>query len=108
MKEKEGRLVVVMAELLRPAGEVDDDEAQRNFTDPDSRIMSSLGGRGFPQSYNCQAMLDSTHQVIVAAQATIPPRTTVKCALIRPPTGVRGIRARPCGSAATRPARRTR
>ena len=107
MKEKEGRLVVVMAELLRPAGEVDDDEdrrygkdkrgdelpeelasresrlrkikkakaaldagvlaeaeqagsegrnhpgvpddkAQRNFTNPDSRIMSSLGGRDFP------------------------------------------------------------
>ena len=52
---------------------VPDDKAQRNFTDPDSRIMPGPGGRDFQQSYNCQAVVDSTHQVIVAARATDQP-----------------------------------
>ena len=47
-----------------------DDKAQRNFTDPDSRIMPGPGGRDFQQSYNCQAMVDHEHQVIVADRAT--------------------------------------
>jgi len=49
---------------------VPDDKAQRNFTDPDSRIMPGPGGRDFHQFYNCQAVGDSAHQVIVAALAT--------------------------------------
>ena len=132
LKEKEGQLAAEVAELLRRAGEVDDDEdrrygkdkrgdelpeelafresrlrrireakaaleaealaeaeqaraegrnhpgvpddkAQRNFTDPDSRIMPGPGGRDFQQSYNCQAVADSAHQVIVAARATDQP-----------------------------------
>ncbi len=132
MKEREGQLSAEVAELLRRAGEVDDDEdrrygkdkrgdelpeelafresrlrrirvakaaleagaraeaeqaetegrnrpgvpddkAQRNFTDPDSRIMPGPGGRDFQQSYNCQAVVDSDHQVIVAARATNQP-----------------------------------
>ena len=132
MKEKEAQLKAEVAELLRKAGEVDDDEdhrygrdkrgdelpeelafresrlrkirkaraaleaealaeaeqaereggnhpgvpddkAQRNFTDPDSRIMPGPGGRDFQQSYNCQAVVDSSHQVIVAARATDQP-----------------------------------
>ena len=132
MKEKEGQLAAEVGELLRRAGEVDDDEdrrygkdkrgdelpeelafresrlrkireakgaleaealaeaeqaeaegryhpgvpddkAQRNFTDPDSRIMPGPGGRGFQQSYNCQAVVDSEHQIIVAARATNQP-----------------------------------
>ena len=132
MKEKEGQLAAEVAELLRRAGEVDDDEdrrygkdrrgdelpeelafresrlrkireakaaleagvlaeaeqaesegrnhpgvpddkAQRNFTDPDSRIMPGPGGRDFQQSYNCQAVVDNAHQVIVAARATNQP-----------------------------------
>ena len=52
---------------------VPDDKAQRNFTDPDSRIMPGPGGRDFQQSYNCQAVVDSEHQVIVAARATDQP-----------------------------------
>ena len=52
---------------------VPDDKAQRNFTDPDSRIMPGPGGRDFQQSYNCQAVVDSEHQVIVAACATNQP-----------------------------------
>ena len=46
-----------------------DDKAQRNFTDAESRIMPAPGGRDFVQAYNCQAVVDSVHQVIVAARA---------------------------------------
>ena len=49
---------------------VPDDKAQRNFTDPESRIMPGPGGRDFLQAYNCQAVVDHEHQVIVAARAT--------------------------------------
>ena len=49
---------------------VPDDKAQRNFTDAESRIMPAPGGRDFVQAYNCQAVVDQEHQVIVAAQAT--------------------------------------
>ena len=132
MKEREAQLAAEVAELLRRAGEVDDEEdrrygkdkrgdelpeelafresrlrrireakaaleaearaeaeqaeregrnhpgvpgerAQRNFTDPESRIMPGPGGRDFQQSYNCQAVVDSEHQVIVAARATDQP-----------------------------------
>lgn len=40
---------------------------QRNFTDPDSKIMKSSDG-AFHQSYNGQAVVDSDFQVIVAAE----------------------------------------
>ena len=49
---------------------VPDDQAQRNFTGPESRIMPASGGRDFLQAYNCQAVVDHEHQVIVAARAT--------------------------------------
>jgi transposase len=39
--------------------------AQRNFTDPDSRIMVRDGG--FVQAYNAQIAVDEAHQIIVAA-----------------------------------------
>ena len=47
-----------------------EDQAQRNFTDPESRIMPGPGGRDFLQAYNCQAVVDHEHQVIVATRAT--------------------------------------
>ena len=47
-----------------------DDKAQRNFTDAESRIMPGPGGRDFQLAYNCQAVVDDAHQVIVAARAT--------------------------------------
>jgi len=40
------------------------DKAQRNFTDPDSRIMKS--GDGFVQAFNVQAAVDADSQVIAA------------------------------------------
>ena len=49
---------------------VPEDKTQRNFTDPQSRIMPGPGGRDFLQAYNCQAVVDSKDQVIVAARAT--------------------------------------
>ena len=42
--------------------------AQRNFTDPESRIMKAKDG--FIQGYNAQAAVDSTDQVIVAKGVT--------------------------------------
>ena len=41
--------------------------AQRNFTDPDSRIMKPSDG-AFHQSFNAQAIVDSGSQVIVVAE----------------------------------------
>lgn len=47
------------------------DKAQKNFTDPDSRIMPLPGDRlAFMQAYNCQAAVDGKEQVIVAADVT--------------------------------------
>ncbi|MFX9081418.1 IS5/IS1182 family transposase, partial [Acinetobacter baumannii] len=41
-----------------------DDKAQRNFTDPESRIQKTTDG--FIQGYNAQAAVDHANQVIVA------------------------------------------
>jgi len=45
-------------------------KAQRNFTDPDSRIMKEGATKEFVQAYNAQAVVDSEAQVIVAAAVT--------------------------------------
>jgi transposase len=59
------------AKLARKAGKkasgIPDDKAQRNFTDPESKIMPAPGGKHFEQAYNAQAAVDSANQVIVAA-----------------------------------------
>jgi hypothetical protein len=44
-------------------------KAQRHFTDPESPIMK-MGDGAFDQAYNCQAAVDSAHQIIVAQDAT--------------------------------------
>jgi len=45
-------------------------KAQRNFTDPDSRIMMDGATKSFMQAYNAQAAVDSQAQIIVAAALT--------------------------------------
>src|SRR6202030_4364550 len=45
-----------------------DAKAQKNFTDPDSRIMKSKDG--FVQAYNAQAAVDAEAQIIVAQDLT--------------------------------------
>jgi transposase len=45
-----------------------DPKAQRNFTDAESRIMKS--SEGYVQAYNCQAVVDEEHQIIVAQAVT--------------------------------------
>jgi transposase len=45
-----------------------DDKAQRNFTDPDSRIL--LTKDGYIQGYNAQAAVDGAAQIIVAHALT--------------------------------------
>ena len=44
-------------------------KAQRNFTDPDSRIMKTADG-SFHYAYNAQAIDDADHQIIVATTLT--------------------------------------
>jgi hypothetical protein len=48
----------------QPPAAVPEAKAQRNFTDPDSRILPSRDG--FIQGYNAQAAVDATAQIIVA------------------------------------------
>ena len=52
------------AEKATPA-----DKAQRNFTDPDARIMKTSDG-SFHYCYNAQTVADQDHQVIVATRLT--------------------------------------
>jgi transposase len=52
-----------------PAG-IPEDKAQRNFTDPESRIMLDGATKAFVQGYNGQAAVDCESQVIVAADVT--------------------------------------
>ena len=52
----------------QPAPQSPPDKAQRNFTDPDSRIMKD--SHGLQQAYNAQAAVDADSQVIVAEGLT--------------------------------------
>ena len=47
-----------------PPSGAPDGKAQRNFTDPESRVL--LTRDGFIQGYNAQAAVDGAHQIIVA------------------------------------------
>lgn len=47
-----------------PVSDAPDPKAQKNFTDPESRIMKSKDG--YVQAYNAQAAVDAAGQIIVA------------------------------------------
>lgn len=58
----------------QPPSSVPRPQAQRNFTDPESRIMPASDAKGsVVQGYNCQAAVDATAQIIVAADVTDEP-----------------------------------
>jgi hypothetical protein len=51
-----------------PPSTVPDPKAQKNFTDPQSRIIKSKDG--FVQAYNAQAAVDAEAQIVVAQDVT--------------------------------------
>ena len=67
-REKEGKQC---DPKLKKLNGIPDPKAQKNFTDPESRIMPSSTYKGsFVQGYNCQAAVDGESQIIVAADVT--------------------------------------
>jgi len=56
--------------VVDPQQAVPEPKAQRNFTDADSRIMKDGATQVFVQGYNCQVVVDSQAQIIVAAALT--------------------------------------
>jgi transposase len=64
-----------------PPSTTPDSKAQKNFTDPASRIMPSKDG--FVQAYNAQAAVDAEAQIIVAQDVTQSP---VDCGQLAPMT----------------------
>ena len=56
-----------------PAEAKPDPKAQRNFTDPESRIMKDGASKSFEQAYNTQIAVDSESQVVVATNVTQQP-----------------------------------
>ena len=65
-KKPSGRTAVIN----NPAEAVPDAKAQKNFTDPESRIMKDGAIKSFVQGYNAQASVDSHCQIIVSAGVT--------------------------------------
>lgn len=64
-RRKGSRVRVPDPAAARPAP-----NAQRNFTDPDSRIMKDGATQAFVQAYNAQAAVDDKAQIIVACTLT--------------------------------------
>lgn len=66
--EKEGRKR--KGKKPRDPSDKPEPKAQRNFTDPESRIMKDGASKSFEQAYNCQAAVDEESQIIVATNVT--------------------------------------
>ncbi len=78
-REAEGRNT--SGRQAAPPSTAPDAKAQKNFTDPESRIMKSKDG--FVQAYNAQAAVDAQAQIIVAQDVT---QSAVDCAQLVPMT----------------------
>lgn len=66
------------AEARQRTGDSDavpEPKAQRNFTDPESRIMRSRN-EGFVQGWNAQLAVDGAHQIVVACDLSADPTDT--------------------------------
>lgn len=59
-----------MPQVPDPEKAKPDQKAQRNFTDPDSRIMKDAATKSFMQAYNTQIAVDSYAQIIIAKRIT--------------------------------------
>jgi len=59
--EVEVEVVVVGSAVPKPS-------AQRNFTDPEARMMKT--NLGFDYAFNAQAVVDEAHQIVLAAEIT--------------------------------------
>ena len=66
-REAKGHKPVEHAEAPK---EEPEPKAQRNFTDPESRIMKDGATKAWVQGYNAQAAVDEESQIIVAADVT--------------------------------------
>jgi transposase len=56
-----------------PEAAVPDEKAQKNFTDPESRIMKDSATKSFEQCYNAQAAVCAHAQIILAAEVVQTP-----------------------------------
>ena len=69
--EREGKDETAMADAAAQAASkaAPDKKTQRNFTDPESRMMKTADG-SFHYTYNAQAVVDEGSQVVLAAEVT--------------------------------------
>jgi transposase len=69
-KRKSGQRVGRPFAVPAPEQAKPEPKAQRNFTDPDSRIMLDGATKSFIQAYNVQIAVDAGHQIVVVAAVT--------------------------------------
>jgi transposase len=72
IREARAALEAAARERSQNPEAIPEPKAQRNFTDPESRIMRSRS-EGFIQGWNAQAVVDDGHQVVVACDLSATP-----------------------------------
>lgn len=69
-KEKKDKGKKRRGRKFKPISAEPKPSAQRNFTDPDSRMMLDGSTKAFIYGYNCQAAVDAHNQIIIATATT--------------------------------------